>query len=67
VLIGTYETGIDLTSKDSDLYNKITRLSSKKCCGNQQAGSCERVFSPYIFINIGSIDAGERDGKRCTL
>jgi len=27
--------------------------------------SCERIFSPYKLINIGSIDVG--DGKRCVL
>jgi len=27
--------------------------------------SCERVFSPYKVIYIGSIDVG--DGKRCVL
>jgi hypothetical protein len=27
--------------------------------------SCERIFSQYKLINIGSIDVG--DGKRCIL
>ena len=31
----------------------------------QMPRSCERVFSPYKLINIGSIDVG--DGKRCVL